>query len=215
VSDELRPCPLCGQPLFPWVGLPARGTEAASVGEPLPDAEAERVIVRCENCGVALERDREVELTAEWEAVCRPGDNGAREIKLPDRTSWQASIGVGGWAAIDLYPGHLIHTRRSLELLAEANDSALASLSWPWHGPNQPWMWQTLLNGLTFHPNFAREVRAGRLRPRNARSRVKFTVDSVVTILGAPLVALVSFPLEAVAALARRGGLMVATARRR
>jgi hypothetical protein len=121
----------------------------ASVGEPLPDAEAERVFVRCENCGVALERDREVELTAEWEAVCRPGDNGAREIRLPDRTSWQASIGVGGWAAIDLYPGHLIHTRRSLELLAKANDSVLDSLGWPWHGPNQPWMWQTLLNGLT------------------------------------------------------------------
>jgi hypothetical protein len=75
-------------------------------------------------------------------------------------------------------------------------------------------MWQTLLNGLTFHPNFAREVRAGRLRPANARSRVKFAVDSIVTVLGAPLVALASFPLEAIAALARRGGLMVATARR-
>jgi hypothetical protein len=215
VSDELRPCPLCGQPLYPWVGLPARGTEAVSVGEPLPDAEAERVIVRCESCGVALERDRDVDLSAEWEAVCRPGEVGARAISIPDRRSWQAAIGVGGWAAIDLYPGHLIHTRRSLELLAQHNDYGLASISWPWHGPNQPWMWQTLLNGLTFHPNFAREVRAGRLRPHNARSRVKFTVDSIVTVLGAPLVALVSFPLEALAGLVRRGGLIAASARRR
>jgi hypothetical protein len=76
-------------------------------------------------------------------------------------------------------------------------------------------MWQTLLNGLTFHPNFAREVRAGTLRSRNARSRLQFAVDSVVTVLGAPLVALVSFPLEAIAAVSRRGGLMVAVARRR
>jgi hypothetical protein len=215
LSDELRPCPLCGQPLFPWVGLPARGTEAASIGEPLADAEAERVILRCESCGVALERDREVDLGAEWEAVCRPGEQGTREITLPDRASWQAAIGVGGWAAIDLYPGHLIHTRRSLELLAERNGHDLESLGRPWHGPNQPWMWQTLLNGLTFHPNFAREVRAGTLRPHNARSRLQFAVDSVVTILGAPLVALVSFPLEAIAAVSRRGGLMVAVARRR
>ncbi len=215
MSDELRPCPLCGQPLFPWVGLPARGTEAASIGEPLPDAEAERVILRCESCGVALEHDREVDLSAEWEAVCRPGDRGTREIAIPDRASWQAAIGVGGWAAIDLYPGHLIHTRRSLDLLAVHNGHGLESVSWPWRGPNQPWMWQTLLNGLTFHPNFAREVRAGRLRAKNSRSRLQFAVDSVVTVLGAPLVALVSFPLEAIAALARRGGQMVAVARRR
>jgi hypothetical protein len=185
------------------------------VGEPLPDAEAERVIVRCENCGVALDRDREVEPSAEWEAICRPGERGTREISLPDRASWQAAIGGGGWAAIDLYPGRLIHTRRSLELLAERNDHEIEPIAWPWHGPNQPWMWQTLLNGLTFHPNFAREVRAGTLRPRNARSRLRFAVDSVVTVLGAPLVALVSFPLEAIAGLVRKGGLMAATARRR
>ena len=67
-------------------------------------------------------------------------------------------------------------------------------------------MWQTLLNGLTFHPNFAREVRAGRLRPDSARGRFAYAADLVVTVLGAPLIAIVSAPLELVAALARRGG---------
>jgi hypothetical protein len=67
-------------------------------------------------------------------------------------------------------------------------------------------MWQTLLNGLTFHPNFAREVGAGRLRPGNARSRLAFALDSVVTVLGAPLIALLSIPLESVASLLHRGG---------
>ncbi len=75
-------------------------------------------------------------------------------------------------------------------------------------------MWQTLLNGLTFHANFAREVRAGRLRPSNARSRPRFVADLVVTVLGAPLVLLVSAPLELGAALFRRGGELSATARR-
>ena len=76
-------------------------------------------------------------------------------------------------------------------------------------------MWQTLLNGLTFHVDFAREVRAGRLRPASARSRTRFAIDAIVTVLGAPLVLLVSAPLELGAALAGRGGELVATARRR
>lgn len=212
-NSDLSPCPLCGEPLYPWVGLPARGIEA-SVGEPLTDAEAERIIVRCENCTVAVERGREVDLAVEWEAICRHGDHGGREIELPDRASWQASIGVGGWAAIDLYPGHLIHTQRSVRLLAERNGEEIETVGWPPVGANQAWMWQTLLNGLTFHPNFAREVRAGRLRAANARSKPRFIVDAVVTVLGAPLVALASFPLEAVAVLFNRGGRIVARARR-
>ena len=71
-------------------------------------------------------------------------------------------------------------------------------------------MWQTMINGLTFHPNFAREVRAGWPagceRPQPAQLRV----DSIVTVLGAPLVLLVSAPLELGGALARRGGELAA-----
>ena len=48
------------------------------------------MIDRCESCGVAVEREREVDLAAEWEAVCRPGEPGAREISIPNRASLQA-----------------------------------------------------------------------------------------------------------------------------
>jgi hypothetical protein len=41
--------------------------------------------------------------------------------------------------------------------------------------------------------------------------RLTFAIDSVVSVLAAPLVALVSVPLEALAALARRGGEMRAS----
>ena len=75
-------------------------------------------------------------------------------------------------------------------------------------------MWQTMLNGLTFHRNFAREVRGGTLRPANSRGRFAFGMDVVVTVLGAPLVLLVSAPFELVAALSRHGGELAATARR-
>ena len=70
-------------------------------------------------------------------------------------------------------------------------------------------MWQTLLNGLTFHPNFAREVRAGRLRRRRRAAGSRFAVDCVVTVLAAPLVLLASVPLELVSAMLGRGGELV------
>jgi hypothetical protein len=196
------PCPLCGQQLYGWIALTDR---LGDLGE--------RIFDRCENCGVALERGREIDLVVEWGAICGPVGDGSRLIAIPDRHSLQAAIGIGGWAAIGLSPGHLLLTQASLELLARHNGHRLERVTWPVWGRNQGWMWQTLLNGLTFHPNFAREVRGGRLRAANARSRFAYAVDTLVTVLGAPLVALVSFPLEAVAALARRGGELRALAR--
>jgi hypothetical protein len=201
-----RACPLCERPLFAWVALPI-APNAATVGLPLADDPSrERVLERCESCGVALERDREVELGDEWAAICRAGPDGGREIAIPNRASLQAGIGVDGWAAIDLHSGRLLHTPRSLALLAERNGCGLESPHYPRFGRNQAWMWQTLLNGLTLQPNFARQVRAGGFRPRGGRGRAAFAVDLIVTALAAPLVALVSVPLELFAALARRGG---------
>ena len=193
------PCPLCGEPLYAWIVLPAIETEA-SVGLPL-DTETETILGRCENCGAALERGREVDLEAEWAAIT---GNGA--LRTPNRGSFQAAIGVEGWAAMPLVRGRLLLTPKSLGLLAEHTGHTLAAVRTPISRRAQGWMWQTLLNGLTFHPNFAREVRAGRLRPANARSRPAFAADAVVTVLGAPLVALLSVPLELVGALARKGG---------
>ncbi|MDX6584303.1 MAG: hypothetical protein QOI10_3487 [Solirubrobacterales bacterium] len=212
-SEAVEPqaCPLCGRQLYGWVALPATGE--AVIGAPVSELEHERVIDRCESCGVAIERGREVDLIAEWEAVCRPGEPGRRRISIPNRDSVQAWLGGVGWAAVDRYPGRLIHTPASLELLAAANGQAIERGHSPLSRQAQAWMWQTMLNGLTFHANFAREVRAGRLRAATARSRLRFGVDLVVTVLAAPLVLLVSAPLELGAALARRGGELSAVAR--
>lgn len=178
----------------------------------LGEAGRARVLERCEDCGVAVESAaQEVDLEAEVERLQRgPGD----AVVTPNRASWQASLGGEGWAAIDERPGRLLLTPRSLSLLAQRTGRELTDVGFTRFGANQPWMWQTLINGLTFHPNFAREVRAGRLRPSNARGRVSFAVDCVVTVLAAPLVLLASVPLELTAALARRGGELVAVMRR-
>lgn len=198
---------MCGRPLYAWVALPRRAEEA-SVGI---SVSADRIVGRCENCGVAVDQEAEVDLAAEWRAVC-PAEEG--RIVVPNRASLQAAIGVEGWAGFDQAPGALLLTERSLELLAEHNGHRLDGAGTPVTRRAQAWMWQTLVNGLTLHNNFAREVRAGRLRTGTASSPMRFVVDCVATILAAPLVALVSVPLELVAVALGRGGELVATARR-
>ena len=189
-------CPVCGQSLYPWVTLPGA------------DSAAERMLDRCEGCGVAVERNVSIDLDAELEAISITLPDGSRSVEAPNRASLQAGIGGEGWAAIDIGEGHVLHTPRSLDLLAERSGHTLESTGFAVMGRNQAWMWQTLLNGLTLHPNFAREARAGRLRPSSGRGRAAFTVDLVATALAAPLVALVSVPLELIAVALRRGGLI-------
>jgi hypothetical protein len=206
--SEHPPCPLCGSPLYGWIVLPPAPGAGGGATPLAPARGAERVLDRCEVCGVALEQGREVDLGAEWEAICRPAEGGGREVAVPNRASVQAGLAAAGWAAIDRSPGSLLLTPRSLELLAERTGHRLERLRWPRSRRAQAWMWQTLLNGLTFHPNFAREVRERGLRPAGGRGRLAFAVDAVVTVLGAPLVALISVPLEFFSALGKRGGEM-------
>jgi hypothetical protein len=193
-------CPLCGQALYPWVTPPDAGRGG-------------RVLDRCEGCGAAAERGAGLDLGRELEAISIAEPDGTRWVELPNRGSLQAGIGGEAWAAIDTGEGSLLHTPRSLRLLAERSGFEVESLGFAILGPNQAWMWQTLLNGLTLHPNFAREAIAGRLRPATGRGRIAFTVDTVASVLAAPLVALVSAPLELIAVALRRGGLIRARLR--
>jgi hypothetical protein len=69
-------------------------------------------------------------------------------------------------------------------------------------------MWQTLLNLLTFHRDFASETASGRLRPGTGRSEAAFWTDAVVTVLAAIPTAFIAVVLEAGAVVARRGGVI-------
>jgi hypothetical protein len=198
-------CPLCGGALYGWLTLPD-ATARATVGRPVDSAGA--VLERCERCGAGVERGAEgVDLEAEAAALEVPGRSA---MAAPNRGSVQAAIGGEGWSAIDERAGHLLLTPESMRRLCERTGRRSAGVRSRRAGRNQRWMWQTLMNGLTFHPNFAREVRAGRLRPSSARGPLTFGIDCVVTVLAAPLVLLISVPLELAAALAGRGGELVA-----
>jgi len=196
-------CPLCGARAYGWLTLPDP-TSRPTVGLP---ATVSRVIDRCEDCGAGVERTAgPIDLPAELDRIAEARPDGTRAVRGPNRASVQAAIGAEGWAALADWDGGLLLTPRALRLLGARTGHEVRRLRSIRAGRNQRWMWQTLLNGLTLHPNFAHEVLAGRLRPSSARGPGAFAVDCVVTVLAAPLVALVSFPLELVAAVARRGG---------
>jgi hypothetical protein len=211
-------CPLCGAAAYPWVGVP-RAVTAASVGLPSPvDPDASgphdaRLVDRCVDCGSGIERaEGAVDLAAELSRIEVDAPAGTRAFAAPNRASWQASLGGDGWAALAEWQGRLLLTPRGLRLLLEKNGLSPERIAYPPAGPNQRWIWQSILNGITLHHNFLSEVRAGRLRMANARGRVSFVADMVASVLATPLVLLVSVPLEALAALVGRGGRMIVRA---
>jgi hypothetical protein len=198
-------CPACGEPLFGWLVV-----ESHEGGSPSDSLALER----CERCrlGVAANLGAGNSASALL-GLARQIPDGRLELRVANRASVQAALGGSHWAALEpkrrLYP-----TPQSLPELAAAAGLEIEELSCPRRGRGQAWMWQTILNAFTFHENFAREVRAGTLRPGGTRGRLKFGVDTVVTVLGALPVALVSAPLELISALLGRGGELVAVARR-
>lgn len=192
------PCPACEAPLYGWALVPAR-------------FGPRRVLDRCEECGLLVTRTAgSVDVAAELGALAR----GPGEYAAPNRRSVQAGLGGAQWAAID--PTRRLHlTPRSATLLLARLGLEVGSIRYPRRGPNLRWMWQTLLNGITFNLNFATELQAGRIRPRSAGERIKVAIDVIVTVLAALPAALVAIPLEIASALLRHGGLMVVEARPR
>lgn len=208
------PCPACGGPLFRWVKAQAFDSRR----------DEEYLLDRCERCGTGVARASSVHpaasprpeaaLEAEVSELLGGLDDQRWQIRLPNRRSLQAAIGEGNWAALELPERPLQLTPAGLAAVLSRLGLRSTSVRTPPLGPNQRWMWQTLLNAFTFEPNFAREALSGRRRPGSGRARLRFFVDAAVSLLAAPLVALVSFPLEAVAALVRRGGEMVVVVER-
>jgi len=212
-------CPLCGGRAYPWIGVPLPGTEAtvglASPVDPEDPAAGERarLVNRCDDCASGVEQGAPIDLETELERLTVSTEGGERLVVAPNRGSWQAAIGGDGWAALAEWPGRVLPTPRGLELLLERTGMEPARPAFPPWGANQRWLWQTVLNGITLHTNFATDVLAGRLRPANARGRLSFIADAVASTLATPLIGLVSIPLEAFAALVGRGGRMVVRTR--
>jgi hypothetical protein len=190
-------CPACGEPLFVWV-------ETSGYGR-----REDQVIDRCENCGLVVARGQvpTPDDASERLLAGRKRRDGRVAIRAPNAASLQAWLGAENWAA--LRPGgHAIEpTPRAAALLLARRGLEMRRVR---HlaGPGMAAMWQTLLNLLTFHRDFATEATSGRLRPGTGRGRAAFWTDAVVTVLAAIPTAFIAVLLEGGAVLARRGGVI-------
>ncbi len=198
-------CPACGEPLFVWLETEGWGPRE------------DEIVDRCENCGLAAPRDstRSAEAAVEellGDAGRANGGGGEVTIRAANAASLQAWLGAENWAALRPGTDALKPTPRAAELLCERRGLRLAGLR---HlaGPGIASMWQTLLNLLTFHRDFASEAASRRLRPGTGRGRAAYAIDAIVTILAAVPTAILAAVLEGAAVLGRRGGVIEITTR--
>ena len=201
-------CPACGEPLFAWV-------EDAGYG-----GREDDVIDRCENCGLAAARNAVPTSDAAAEALLSERERRGERVVLrsANAASLQAWLGAENWAALGpnmkrVEPGGaplqngIQPTPRAVRLLLARRGLEVRRVR---HlvRPGIASMWQTLLNLLTFHRDFASEAASGRLRPGTGRGLAAFSIDAVITVLAAIPTAFIAVLLESGAVLARRGGVI-------
>jgi hypothetical protein len=196
-------CPACGEPLFVWLETIGYGTRE------------DQVIDRCENCGLAAVRDSVPSPEQATDAFVAAGEqrDGRLTVRAENAASLQAWLGAENWAA--LRPGghgikptpsaaRLLLARRGFEVRRVRHLAPAGMAS----------MWQTLLNLLTFHRDFASEAVSGRLRPGTGRGLAAFATDALITVLAAIPTAVIAVLLEGGAVMARRGGVIEVEAER-
>jgi hypothetical protein len=196
-GPETPRCPACGEPLFVWI-------ETSGYGR-----REDQVIDRCENCGLVLVRGEVPTPDAAAERLLSEGEQreGRVAIRAANAASLQAWLGAENWAALRPGGHGLEPTPRAARLLLARRGLEVRRVR---HlvRPGMAAMWQTLLNLLTFHRDFASEAASGRLRPGTGRGRAAFWTDAVVTVLAAIPTAFIAVLLEGGAVVARRGGVI-------
>jgi hypothetical protein len=189
-------CPACGEPLFVWLETEGYG------------AREDQVIDRCENCGLVVRADA---VPSPEEAAERLGgpEGGGRPpaARAENAASLQAWLGAENWAALRPESRSVKPTPRAASMLLARRGLEVLRVRHLLR-PGIASMWQTLLNLLTFHRDFASEAASGRLRSGTGRGRAAFWIDAVVTVLAAIPTAIIAVLLEGAAVLARRGGVV-------
>jgi hypothetical protein len=222
-GEDASACPVCGDSLFSWVLATATGTEEGQG----------HLIARCETCGLGVNREApapaEPAVAVEGDALTVSGLERARSlpaavaalaaklrpggelaIRFANRSSLQASLGGPRWFELDARSQRYLLAPGALERLLREQDLELVRRRWL-PGASLLAMWLTALNSLTFHRDFA--WRLVRRRPLG-RKGITFWLDLLISVGAALPVALLVFPLELVAALAGRGGVLELRARR-
>jgi hypothetical protein len=194
---ETPRCPACGEPLFVWIETEGYGPRE------------DQTIDRCENCGLVLVRGEVPTPDRAAERLLAGAQHRGERVafRAANAASLQAWLGAENWAALHPDGRGIEPTPRAASLLLARRGLEIRRIR---HlpGPGMASMWQTLLNLLTFHRDFASEAASGRLRPGTGRGRAAFWIDVLVTVLAAVPAAFIGVLLESGAVIARRGGVI-------
>ena len=203
-KDAHYPCPACGATLYGWT----------AAHDPL-DRGKKIVVDRCESCGLAVTRLPEPpDAEGEIRRLIERDEHGTVAIVAPNRRSFQGSLGGAQWAGLEPELRRLHLTPDALRLLLDKQRLELTDIGTPFRNRAFKMMWQTVVNAFTYRDNFMRNHRAGRLpKPETGRERFLYWLDWTVTVLVAVPAAMFALPLELLATVFARGGVLTASAR--
>jgi hypothetical protein len=205
-GPENPPCPACGEPLFPWVGMPV----------------SSGIAHRCEACGLGVlshgekfnfpRRDEEDEGAAS--AILDPGstedalgelDAGREEdgaYLFDNRASLACWLTGGAWTGLATDRRYRFTPRAVTDLVA-SRDQIVTKTRWrPLRGIAV--MWQSGLNMFTFGQNVVMGA-FGKTDQITADQPWKRGLDWFISIALAIPAIIVAVPLELIAILFRRG----------
>lgn len=203
------PCPACGEPLFPWVGMPV------STG----------IAHRCEACGLAvlshgekfhfpLRAGETQEQPPQSEDSFDPGEPGEALAELDldrdedgaiffdNRASLASSLMGGAWVGLGT-DRRFRFTPEAITDLISIRDQVVTKVRWrPLRGIAI--MWQSAINMFTFGQNVVLGS-LGKAEQVAAEQTWKRALDWVISIAVAVPAIVVAVPLELIAIAFRRG----------
>ena len=192
-------CPACEEPLFVWI-------ETIGFGP-----REDEIVDRCENCGLVCARDRVPPDAASAIERLFPGAAGAVRGRVPNPASFQAWFGAENWAALRPGKSGLGASPNALRRLFERTNRRETKIR-PAVGAAVATMWQTLINLLTFHRDFAVQVANREIHPSGFKGWSAWIIDLSITILIAIPTAILAVVLELLATLVGRSGVLEVSA---
>ena len=185
LGPDNPPCPACGEPLFPWVGLPV----------------SSGVAHRCESCGLGtlatIPNQAEAMADLDADAI------GKGWYAYDNRRSWQASLTGGAWYGLSSSRDCCFTPEAVRDLVANRDQVVTRNRWMPVRSIAT--MWQSGINMFTFGQNIALAA-FGKARPTRAREPWQRGLDAFISVALAIPAMVVAIPLELIAGLFRRGG---------
>ena len=185
LGPENPPCPICGEPIFPWLELPGGAGLAR----------------RCEECGLGI-LGPEGDLVRTLADLERDVDEEGW-IPFENRDSTQARFTGGGWSGLETSHAYRF-TPDAVERLLAA-EGQLVTERKPRLGKAIPSMWQSVINTFTFGHNVALGA-AGRSSSALADRAWQRALDWFITVVLAIPVLVLAVPLELIGAATGRCG---------